>query len=232
MSRRINLAPQTFSIWFRRIFEHHDVAGLRSWQAQARNALFDSWRHDTIERTERMLEQHLLTPDTSPSTLHEAMSYAVLGGGKRVRPLLCQAARSAAGANPVALDMVSAALEMMHIYSLVGDALQSQAFITLRRVPLVAAHQALLMGELAMAVGSLGMAGGQMIDISSIGQELGLAQLEQMHQRKTGALIRAALRMAGLCADDAPPFDLAPWIVTPRRSAWRTKWSMTFSMPR
>ncbi|AZE52994.1 Isopentenyl-diphosphate Delta-isomerase [Pseudomonas synxantha] len=238
VSRCISQAPQTFSIWFRRIFEHHDVAGLRSWQAQARNALFDSWRHDAVERTERMLEQQLPTSEISPSPLHQAMRYAVLGGGKRMRPLLCQAAGFAAGANPVALDMVGAALEMMHIYSLVhddlpamdddelrhgratvhvqfdqatailvGDALQSQAFITLCRVPITAERQALLMGELAMAVGSLGMAGGQMIDMDSVGQELDIAQLEQMHRMKTGALIRAAVRMGVLCAEDAS-FDL------------------------
>ncbi|MGR6735820.1 isopentenyl-diphosphate Delta-isomerase [Pseudomonas chlororaphis] len=240
VSQRLSQAPQTFSIWFRRIFERHGIIGLRAWQEQARSALFDAWRHAIVERTERMLEQQLPSSETLPSALHQAMRYAVLGGGKRMRPLLCQAAGLAAGANPAALDMVGAALEMMHVYSLVhddlpamdddelrhgratvhvqfdqatailvGDALQSQAFITLRRVPVAAERQALLMGELAMAVGSLGMAGGQMIDIGSVGQALDLTRLEQMHRMKTGALIRAALRMGALCAEGAP-FDLEP----------------------
>ncbi|RON07374.1 geranyl transferase [Pseudomonas brassicacearum] len=199
---------------------------------------FDAWKQAVVQRTEKALERTLPTSSTTSARLHEAMRYAVLGGGKRVRPLLCHAAGFAAGADPLALEVVAAALEMMHVYSLVhddlpamddddlrrgrptvhkqydeatailvGDALQAQAFITLRETPISAERQALLMGELAMAVGSYGMAGGQMIDLTSIGVELNRTRLEQMHRMKTGALIQASVRMGALCAQSLS-FDL------------------------
>ncbi|KAG0194727.1 hypothetical protein DFQ28_007873 [Apophysomyces sp. BC1034] len=84
---------------------------------------------------------------------------------------------------------------------LVGDALQSQAFIALASDALDARRQAVLMRELACASGSLGMAGGQAIDLASVGMRLSRAQLETMHRMKTGALLRAAVKMGALCGD-------------------------------
>jgi farnesyl diphosphate synthase len=82
---------------------------------------------------------------------------------------------------------------------LVGDALQSQAFVALGSAALDATRQAALMRELAHAGGSLGMAGGQAIDLASVGKKLTRAELETMHRLKTGALLRAAVRMGALC---------------------------------
>ncbi|MHB8455073.1 MAG: (2E,6E)-farnesyl diphosphate synthase [Acidiferrobacterales bacterium] len=90
---------------------------------------------------------------------------------------------------------------------LAGDALQSLAFELLARDPhlVVDAQRRLeMIGELARAVGSLGMAGGQAIDLAAVGQTLNLAQIEDMHARKTGALIRAAVALGALAAPQTP----------------------------
>lgn len=79
---------------------------------------------------------------------------------------------------------------------LVGDALQTQAFVVLAELGAVnPATRAVLVGELARASGSLGMAGGQAIDLQSVGIALSQEALEAMHRMKTGALLRASLRM-------------------------------------
>jgi farnesyl diphosphate synthase len=83
---------------------------------------------------------------------------------------------------------------------LVGDALQSQAFVALtaERNGLDDGQQAALVRELAVASGSLGMAGGQAIDLESVGRKLSRPELETMHRKKTGALLRASVRMGAL----------------------------------
>src|SRR5476649_2587912 len=195
---------------------------------------FDQWMRASLDRVETALEHYLPGTDIAPAKLHEAMRYAVLGGGKRVRPLLCHAAGELSGAGSQQLEAASAAVEMIHVYSLVhddmpamdddalrrgkptvhiqydeptallvGDALQSQAFVTLGAPALAPLQQALLMRELAMASGSVGMAGGQAIDLASVGRQLARAELETMHRLKTGALLRAAVRMGALCGPAA-----------------------------
>jgi farnesyl diphosphate synthase len=191
---------------------------------------FKAWMQAVLVRTETALEGFLPSASTLPQRLHEAMRYAALGGGKRVRPLLVHAAGEAVGARAEALDAAACAIEMIHVYSLVhddmpamdddalrrgkptvhvqydeptallvGDALQSQAFITLGSPVLQAQQQAALMRELASASGSLGMAGGQAIDLESVGTQLSRPELETMHRLKTGALLRASVRMGALC---------------------------------
>ncbi|WP_338860931.1 polyprenyl synthetase family protein [Mycetohabitans rhizoxinica] len=193
---------------------------------------FDEWVRDVLARTEVALSAVLPPADVEPMRLHQAMRYAVLGGGKRVRPMLCHAAGQALGAPGQRLDAAACALELIHVYSLVhddlpsmddddmrrgkptvhvqydeatgllvGDALQSQAFIALASDALEAHRQAALMRELACASGSLGMAGGQAIDLASVGTRLSRTQLETMHRMKTGALLRAAVKMGALCGD-------------------------------
>jgi farnesyl diphosphate synthase len=191
---------------------------------------FEEWMRAVLARVEGALERYLPEPSVEPARLHEAMRYAVLGGGKRVRPLLVHAAGELSGARAEALEAASAALEMIHVYSLVhddmpcmddddlrrgkptvhvkydeatallvGDALQSQAFVALTDVAaLDVPAQAALVRELAYASGSLGMAGGQAIDLASVGLTLTRAQLETMHRMKTGALLRASVRMGAL----------------------------------
>jgi farnesyl diphosphate synthase len=192
---------------------------------------FEQWMRATLDRVETALEHYLPDTDIAPARLHEAMRYAVLGGGKRVRPLLVHAAGELTGASAPAVEAASAALEMIHVYSLVhddmpamdddalrrgkptihiqydeatallvGDALQSQAFVALtaERNGLDDGQQAALVRELAVASGSLGMAGGQAIDLESVGRKLSRPELETMHRKKTGALLRASVRMGAL----------------------------------
>ncbi len=86
---------------------------------------------------------------------------------------------------------------------LVGDALQPLAFQLLATDPALPADQGVrlrLIALLAEASGTFGMAGGQAIDLSVQGKRLGIAEVEEMHSRKTGALIRASVLMAALCA--------------------------------
>ena len=195
---------------------------------------FKSWMQAVLGRTEIALDAFLPAADVLPQRLHEAMRYAVMGGGKRVRPLLVHAAGEAVGAQAESLDAAACAIEMIHVYSLVhddmpamdddamrcgkptvhiqydeptallvGDALQSQAFVTLGAPALAPLQQAALMRELAMASGSVGMAGGQAIDLASVGTRLARPELETMHRLKTGALLRAAVRMGALCGPAA-----------------------------
>jgi farnesyl diphosphate synthase len=78
---------------------------------------------------------------------------------------------------------------------LAGDALQAEAFRVLAQATVAPAVQAALMGELAEAASTAGMCGGQAIDLDAVGSTMSLDDLEQMHLMKTGALLRAALRM-------------------------------------
>jgi farnesyl diphosphate synthase len=90
---------------------------------------------------------------------------------------------------------------------LVGDGLQPLAFQLLATDPALPASPAIrlrLIDILAQAVGTLGMAGGQAIDLAVQGTRLDIAQVEDMHSRKTGALIRASVLMAAECA---PPLE-------------------------
>lgn len=94
---------------------------------------FQSWMTAAQLRTERALERLLPAPDLAPQRLHQAMRYATLGGGKRMRPLLCHAAGELTGADPARLDIAGCAVEMIHAYSLVHDDLPCMDNDTLRR---------------------------------------------------------------------------------------------------
>ena len=202
---------------------------------------FDAWMQDTQARSERALEALLPKADTVPVKLHEAMRYTVLGGGKRVRPLLVYASGELFTADPQTLARAAAAVEMIHAYSLVhddmpcmdddalrrgkptvhvaydeatallvGDALQAQAFLVLSEGGAVPpARQVAMLRLLAHAAGSSGMCGGQAIDLDSVGLALTLEQLEQMHQLKTGALLRASVVLGALAGGDLNDAQLA-----------------------
>ena len=193
---------------------------------------FQQWMQSVRQRTELALDQRLPLASHTPTRLHEAMRYACLNGGKRLRPILVHAAGAVSGASPEALDNCAAAIEMIHVYSLVhddmpcmdddtlrrgmptchvqfdeatallvGDALQTQAFITLVNSALSTDTIKELVATLARASGAAGMAGGQAIDLAAVGKPLNEAELEQMHIMKTGALIRAAIRMGALAGE-------------------------------
>jgi geranylgeranyl pyrophosphate synthase len=94
---------------------------------------------------------------------------------------------------------------------LVGDALQPLAFQLLARdrsLPAAPAIRLQLIDLLAQATGTFGMAGGQAIDLAVQGKRLDIAQVEDMHARKTGAMIRVSVLMAAACAPslEAPLF--------------------------
>ncbi len=173
-------------------------------------------------RIESALARLLPAAHVAPARLHEAMRYAVLGGGKRARPLLCFAAGELTEAAPERLEPAAAAVELIHAYSLVHDDLPCMDDDVLRRgKPTVHVEYdeatALLVGDalqslafqllpdiemvrlLAIAAGSRGMAGGQQIDLESTGKALTLPELEFMHIHKTGALIRAAVLLGAAC---------------------------------
>lgn len=192
----------------------------------------EGWMQARQARIESVLGATLPAADEPPTRLHEAMRYAVLGGGKRVRPLLAYAAGELVAADPARVDRAAAAVELIHVYSLVhddmpcmdddvlrrgkptvhvqydeatallvGDSLQSLAFETLaqqRIAGTVDTHREMSI-LLAQASGSRGMAGGQAVDLDSLGRQLSLPELEFMHGHKTGALIRAAVLLGARC---------------------------------
>lgn len=198
-------------------------------------ATFARWR----DRIESQLDASLPSPSDAPRGLHQAMRYAVLGGGKRMRPLLVYASGRIFGADENALDAPAMAVELIHAYSLVhddlpamdddalrrgrptthiafdeatailaGDALQTRAFGLIADAPLPASLRVACLQTLAHASGAAGMCGGQALDIDATGRQQPLQALERMHALKTGALIRAAVRMGALCGQ-APAADLA-----------------------
>jgi farnesyl diphosphate synthase len=86
-----------------------------------------------LQRVEAALEAALPSADESPQRLHAAMRHAVLGGGKRLRPLLVYAAGTATGADEALLDAPAAAVELVHAFSLVHDDLPAMDDDALRR---------------------------------------------------------------------------------------------------
>ena len=193
---------------------------------------FAAWMGAIQARVEAALARLLPAPDIVPQRLHQAMRYAVLGGGKRVRPLLAFAAGDLASADSSRTEIVACALECIHTYSLVhddlpcmdddvlrrgrstchveydeatallvGDSLQSFAFQLLgdNRLTDDPARQLEMVRILAAACGSRGMAGGQGFDLARVGRTLTVAELELMHIRKTGALIRASVALGAHC---------------------------------
>lgn len=183
------------------------------------------------------LDETLPETDTTPCRLHEAMRYAVLNGGKRVRPLLVYATGECLNVSPEYLDAPAMAIELIHAFSLVhddlpamdnddlrrgkptvhrqfdeatailaADALQPLAFQVLASTAGIGADKLVrLVRIVANACGSLGMTGGQSIDLSSEGQRLTEPELEAMYALKTGALIEASILSASCLADSLSP---------------------------
>jgi len=196
---------------------------------------------------DRTLVQNLPPADTPPAVIHQAMRYAVLGGGKRVRPILAIAAAEACGAKIAPLLVPFAALELIHTYSLVhddlpaldnddlrrgrktthvvfgeaigiltGDALLTEAFSWLAR----STTNVRAIAEVAEAIDSKGMIGGQVADLEATtphprfadplpaargegGRKPGEGQLERLefiHRNKTAKLITASVMLGGLLA--------------------------------
>jgi farnesyl diphosphate synthase len=193
------------------------------------------------ERVENALEQCLPGEADEPSLLHAAMRYAVLGGGKRIRPVLVYATGETFGVDPASLDGPAVAVELIHAYSLIhddlpamddddlrrgkatchkaydeatailaGDAIQALAFYTLAhdiKMKVGPSQRIRMIASLARNSGSLGMAGGQAIDLAAVGKQLSLEELENMHSHKTGALIRCSVELGALSVTDLNDSD-------------------------
>ena len=203
-----------------------------------------TWTAQQLDSVEAALTRWVACPETrpAPAGLGDAMRYAVLDGGKRLRPLLVLAACEAVGGHPEAALRAACAVELIHAYSLVhddmpcmdndvlrrgkptvhvkfgearallaGDALQALAFelLTPDDASVSATTQALLCRMLAQAAGSRGMAGGQAIDLASVGQPISSAQLHDMHRLKTGALLQISVLMGAACGKPSAAAKLA-----------------------
>ncbi|HYD50348.1 MAG TPA: farnesyl diphosphate synthase, partial [Terriglobales bacterium] len=186
---------------------------------------------------DRALARHL-DAITGSGPLSRAMRHGLLGGGKRIRPILCLAAAEAVGQPARSVLGYACAIELVHAYSLIhddlpamdddqlrrgrptthvvygeavailaGDALLTEAFHLIARQSLrsLASQQGLrIVAELGQAAGSLGMVAGQAEDILGEQRRLGAAAVEAIHRRKTGALIRAAVRIGAIAASASP----------------------------
>lgn len=183
---------------------------------------------EAVHRINAYLERRLGAGDV-PEALREAMRYAVLGGGKRIRPQLVYAAGELAGVDDALLDRAAAAVECIHAYSLVhddlpamdddalrhgqpsvhvqygeatailvGDALQALAFEVVAEDGVPDAVARRWSACLARAAGGAGMVGGQQLDLEAEGRTVEIDELSELHRKKTGALIRAAVVMGAV----------------------------------
>jgi len=202
------------------------------------SARMDSYR----ARIEQVLDRCLALPDAGTPRLREAMRYSTLGGGKRLRPALVYLTGESLGAALTDLDAPAAAVELIHVYSLVhddlpamddddlrrgrptchraydeatailvGDALQALAFSVLADDAIgkvISSTRLSMIRTLAQAAGTTGMAVGQAVDLAAVGQTLSVDAVENMHRRKTGALIKGSVLLGAIGAgiDSGPDF--------------------------
>ncbi|HEY8553064.1 MAG TPA: farnesyl diphosphate synthase [Burkholderiales bacterium] len=191
-------------------------------------------------RVERLLDERLERPSGPPAVVRlvDAMRYATLNGGKRIRACLIYAAGEAVGGDARTLDDAACAVELIHSYSLIhddlpcmddddlrrgrptchrafdeatallaGDALQGLAFEIL--ADSTDSRRIAMMRLLARAIGARGMAGGQAIDLAAVGRSVSPEALEDMHRRKTGALIHASVMLGAMAAPEPVPAAIA-----------------------
>lgn len=183
---------------------------------------------EQAKRVDAALDRLVPSETTPPETIHRAMRYSLFAGGKRIRPVLClEAGVTVAGTDVPAIEDVACTLELIHTYSLIhddlpaldnddlrrgrptnhkvfgeamailaGDSLLTHSFVVLGR-----AGSARLVEELAVASGTVGgMIAGQVHDIEGEGQAPTAELLERIHRAKTGALLRASVRMGAIHA--------------------------------
>ncbi len=185
---------------------------------------------ENLPRVNAALGKHLPAEEIEPRELHEAMRYSVLGGGKRLRPLLLLMSAGATGATVQEALPAACAIECVHAYSLIHDDLPAMDNDEIRRGRLTT-HKAydeataILAGDalltlafelltrhydparsgpavltLARAAGPAGMVGGQMLDLRSEGLEPEEQRVERIDRWKTGALLAGACCLGGIVA--------------------------------
>lgn len=193
-----------------------------------------------FEEKRQLVEKELeiLLPQTiGPlKQLYEASHYALLGPGKRLRPLLALTTCIALGGQQHHALPAACALEMIHAYSLIhddlpcmddddfrrgrltlhrafseghavltGDFLLTKAFEVIATTSLLNAEQKIeTITALTTGAGDAGMLGGQVMDIAAQGRDISLDALQQIHKKKTGALIATACRCGAIAAQATP----------------------------
>ncbi len=187
------------------------------------------------KQVEAALDGFLPGADTPPEDVHRAMRYCVLGGGKRLRPILVLEAAELVGGRAEDVLPAACGLELIHTYSLIHDdlpcmddddyrrgqpschkafgeataVLTGDALLTLG-FELVAANAQngrsspgatlRVVTEVARAAGSLGMVGGQVLDLAAEGRRIGLSEMRRIHRMKTGAIFKASVRIGAILA--------------------------------
>lgn len=195
--------------------------------------MFKEYCREKAGLIEDELVKLLVIESPLSSELCESMSYSLMAGGKRLRPILLMAAADAVGGSGNKYLQSACGMEMIHTYSLIhddlpamdnddyrrgkltnhkvygeamailaGDALLTQAFEVISKQQGVSAEKVLrVIQEMSTAAGQSGMVGGQVIDLLSENKRIDQATLEKMHQGKTGALFKAAIRSGAILAD-------------------------------
>lgn len=185
---------------------------------------------ETFQRYLTMIEQTLDGLPWQENLIHESMRYSLIGGGKRIRPVLALASAEAVGGKPEVVVQAAAALELIHTYSLIhddlpamdnddyrrgrlsnhkvfgeaqailaGDALLTYAFELLGNLEYPQPERLLrVIAEVAAAAGKDGMVGGQVLDLAGEGKTLTLAEIEEIHKAKTGAILTVSARLGGI----------------------------------
>ena len=186
-----------------------------------------AWIKRTLAIFEKSLRSAVPPARTKPATIHRAMRYSLLSGGKRLRPLLCCAASEACGGTIRDALPAACAVEMIHAYSLIHDDLPCMDDDDLRRgkptshvvfgegIAVLAGDALLtaafgviaganprmasgLVTELSHAAGSRGLIAGQVADLEAEGRKPSEPALYFIHAAKTGMLLRAALKLGGM----------------------------------
>ncbi|MEK6712943.1 MAG: polyprenyl synthetase family protein [Nitrospirota bacterium] len=194
------------------------------------NSILNSYLREKKTLIDRYLMMFLGSPGKLPPTLYESMRYSLSAGGKRIRPILSIASCEAVGGRTEDVIPAAIAIEMIHTYSLIHDDLPAMDNDDLRRgkptnhrvfgeATAILAGDGLLtlafgilsgvsnsmkiIHEIALAAGPEGMVGGQQLDIENEGKNIDVKALEELHRRKTGALILAAVRSGGIAGGAA-----------------------------
>lgn len=177
-------------------------------------------------KTEAALRSYVSRCSNAPKTLRDAIEYSLFAGGKRLRPALALGACELVCGDDLPAMPAACALEMIHTYSLIHDDLPSMDNDDIRRgrptshkvfgeaIAILAGDALLTLAfeaasecgdmrvirEIATAAGAEGMVGGQVMDLESENLRLGVEELRGLHARKTGALIRASIRVGAIVA--------------------------------
>jgi geranylgeranyl diphosphate synthase type II len=198
-------------------------------------SVLERFMSEERSRIEAVLLDVLPSARRKPTSVHRAMRYAVLGRGKRLRPVLAVLSFKACGGKGKSIYRVAAALELIHSFTLIhddlpcmdddavrrgkptvhvvfgeaiallaGDALLSLAFETMACLAasgkVSGGTVSAMVHEVARAAGTMGVVGGQVVDIESERKRVPLGTVNYIHTHKTGALITCALRTGGLMA--------------------------------